>query len=160
MPETPRASTCNIWNFSKMSSTFILCSLFGNELTFENFYMSETPRADPYATQDMGSWNAATHCNTLQCTTTDWNILEHTAIHCNTLQRTATRCNTLQHTATHCNTLQHTVTHCNILQHTATHCSTLQHTVTHCNTHGNTLQHKNLPETPQADPYAPQERVP
>jgi len=138
MPETPRASTCQIWNFSKMSSTFILCSLFGNELTFENFYMSETPRADPYATQDriswMGSWIAATHCNTLQCTAAHCNTLQHTATYCNSLQHTATYWNILQHTATHCNTLQHTATNRTTLQHTATHCNTLQHTVTHCNT--------------------------
>jgi len=105
----------------------------------------------------------------------------HTATHCNTLQRTTTHCsdrkthfspelceilaathccNTLQpllqHTATHCcNALQHiAATHCNtLLQHMATHCSdrkthifpqlgeitpatrccnTLQHSTTHC----------------------------
>jgi len=74
--------------------------------------------------------------------------LQHTATHCNTLQRTTTpvialrapwhvslaTCYlwqngvslALQHTATHCNPLQHTATHCNTLQHTVAHCSTLQ----------------------------------
>jgi len=39
---------------------------------------------------------------------------------------TATHCNTLQHTTTFCcNTLKHTTTYCYALQHTATHCNTL-----------------------------------
>jgi len=72
-----------------------------------------------------------TPCNTLQCTATHCNALEHTAMHCNTLQCTATHCNALQHTAMHCNTLQNPATHCSMLRRTATHCNTLQRTVTH-----------------------------
>ena len=85
-----------------------------------------------------------TLCNTLQCTATHFNALQHTSMYCNALQCTATHfnalqhtsmhCNTLQCTATHFNTLQHTPAHLNALQHTATHCNTLQHTATHCNT--------------------------
>jgi len=79
--------------------------------------------------------------------------LQHAATHCNSLQNTTTcsnrkmsTCTQLQHTVTHCNTrecvivthmnLTGTCAHCdtlNILQHTATHCNTLQHAATRCN---------------------------
>jgi len=87
----------------------------------------------------------ATHCNSMQHTTTYCNILQLSlCCYCRLragpwiVQHTATHCNT--HTATYCNT------HGNILQHTyvatehaATHCNTLQHTATH-----NTLQHTSV----------------
>ena len=40
------------------------------------------------------------HCNTLQRSTSHYNILQHTAT-------PSTRCNSLHRTASHCNTLQH-----------------------------------------------------
>jgi len=52
----------------------------------------------------------ATHCNTLQDTTTQnghtTEELEPIATHCNTLQHNATHCNSLQHAATRCNTTE------------------------------------------------------
>ena len=66
--------------------------------------------------------NTATHCNTLQHTTTSM---------CTDIGEAPSRFScaaTLQHAATHCNTLQHTATHCNTLQNT---CNTLQHTTTY-----------------------------
>jgi len=91
------------------------------------------------------SSRAATHCNTLQHTTTHCFLctmfphqeLQHTATHYNTLQHTVSyvlcslikSCNTLQHTATHdflCTMFPH-----QDLQHTATHYNTLQHTVSY-----------------------------
>jgi len=121
------------------------------------------------------SYHAATHSNTLRCTT-----MHHAAPRCTTTQHAATRCNMLQHAAILCNTptyllfgirqhhkarrfakhdeslihritLQHTATRCNKLHHTATRCNTLQHTATRCNTlqhaatHCNTLQHADVP---------------
>jgi len=101
---------------------------------------------------DLPLWclqHTATHCNTLDHTTThSRNALQHTATYCDTLQHTATHCNTLQHTATHsCNTPERTATHGNTLQHTATRCNTLQHTAAHpqtCNTHENTQHSCNM----------------
>jgi len=66
----------------------------------------------------------ATHCNTLQDTSTQGNTLRH----CHTLQdagegslKTAEeRCNN-KPVQRNCDMLQHTATHCNTLQHTATH---------------------------------------
>jgi len=106
----------------------------------------------------------ATHCITLQRTTTRCNTLQHTAIHCITLQRTISHCNTylaslgkearsdqtlhtLQRTATHtehARTKSHDpTTLCNALQHTATHCNALQHTATHCNALHHAAMHCN-----------------
>ena len=73
----------------------------------------------------------ATHCDTLQHTTTQHNTLQtlqHIATHCSVSRIVICVPVQKKHTATHCNTLQHTATHCNTLQHTATHCNTLQHT--------------------------------
>jgi len=84
----------------------------------------------------------ATHCNTLQQTTTLYKTLQHSTTHCNTLQHTVTHCNTLQHSMCRgaysrltssrgainidWNTMQHT---CNTLQHTTAHCNILQHSM-------------------------------
>ena len=71
----------------------------------------------------------ATHCNTLQHTATQRNILQPTASQTifttlNRLLRRVTWWRRYIILQTHCNTLQHIVTHCNTLQHTASHCIT------------------------------------
>ena len=61
---------------------------------------------------------------------------------------TATHCNTLQHTTTHYNTRQVDMyqPHCNTLQHTSTHCNTLHTWMSHAahecvTSHMNALRH-------------------
>ena len=55
--------------------------------------------------------------------------LQHTATHCNTLQHTTTY--EYAHRPTVLRYASRAVTHCNTLQLTATHCNTLQHTATY-----------------------------
>ena len=73
--------------------------------------------------------SVAVGCSVLQCVRDLISWSAHTATHCNTLQHTSTH--TLQHTASShdpnnvCARLHLVIsTHCNTLQHTATHCNT------------------------------------
>jgi len=109
----------------------------------------------------------ATHCNSLQHTTTYYNTLQHTATHCHTLQQTETHCiarslilprdlcSELSPLATlsQSNTLQHSVKHRNTLQHTEAHYNNLAQLwlililllKKYCNTLQHTATHCNTP---------------
>jgi len=98
--------------------------LFGYECVSVSDYERTSARTAALCVGLQHTATTATHCNTLQPTTTQ--CVPTSAPQLSQLHFVFD-CNTLQHTATHCNTLQHTATHSNTLQPT-TKLSTYEHT--------------------------------
>ena len=126
---SPKSVYTFIYIFSKMSTKFILHSIFSSELTFENLH-AQNYHALLQEVCCSALQCAAVCCIVLQCVAVCCSVLQCVAVCCSVLhmlQCVAVCCSVLQCVAVCCNVLQCVAVCCIVLQCVAVCCSVLQY---------------------------------
>ena len=112
---SPKSVYTFIYIFSKMSTKFILHSIFSSELTFENLHA-----------QNYHALLQEVCCSALQCAAVCCIVLQCVAVCCSVLQCVAVCFSVFQCAAVFCSVLQCVAVCCSVLQYVAACCSVLQ----------------------------------